>query len=134
VNRNSGKVLDVSGASTADGGIAVQRPWNGGTDQQWKLLPNTDGSYRLSNVRSGKVLESPGSSAQGAGLDQWADDGGDNQAWKLVPARTSGYHQLVNVRNGWCADVKDASLADDAGVIQRPSTGGSNQDWQLLAL
>ncbi|WP_307631036.1 RICIN domain-containing protein [Streptomyces turgidiscabies] len=52
----------------------------------------------------------------------------------MVPARTSGYYQLVNVGNGWCADVKDASLADDAGVIQWPSTGGSNQDWQLLAL
>lgn len=134
VNRKSGKVLDVSGASSADGASVIQWPWTGGTNQQWKLLPNSDGSYRLSNVRSGKVLESPGSSSQGASLDQWTDDGGDNQWWKLVPSATSGYYQLVNVRNGWCADVKDASTADGAQVIQWPSTGGSNQDWQILAL
>ncbi|WTI42969.1 alpha-L-fucosidase [Streptomyces sp. NBC_00589] len=134
VNRKSGKVLDVSDGSTADGAAVIQWPWNGGTNQQWKLLPNTDGSYRLSNVRSGKILESPGGSGQGAGVDQWTDDGGDNQWWKLVPSQTSGYHQLVNVRNGWCAEVKDASTADGARVIQWPSTGGSNQDWQILAL
>ncbi|WP_367318721.1 alpha-L-fucosidase [Streptomyces sp. HUAS ZL42] len=134
VNRKSGKVMDVSGASSADGASIIQWPWTGGTNQQWKLLPNADGSYRLSNVRSGKVLDSPGSSTQGASLDQWSDDGGDNQWWKLVPSQTSGYYQLVNVRNGWCADVKDASAADGASIIQWPATGGSNQDWQILAL
>ncbi|BFV56518.1 hypothetical protein KCMC57_up16220 [Kitasatospora sp. CMC57] len=134
VNRRSGKVLDVGNASTADGAAVIQWPSSGGTNQQWKLLPNADGSFRLANVRSGKVLESPGGSAQGAGLDQWTDDGGTNQSWKLVPSQAGGYHQLVNVRTGWCADVKDASTADAATVIQWPPTGGSNQDWQLLAL
>ncbi|MGW6908249.1 alpha-L-fucosidase [Streptomyces sp. NPDC054940] len=134
VNRKSGKVLDVSDASTADGSAVIQWPWGGGTNQQWKLLPNTDGSYRLSNVRSGRVLQSPGGSAQGDGLNQWSDDGGDNQSWKLVPSQTSGSYQLVNVRNGWCADVKDAATADGTAVIQWPATGGSNQDWQILAL
>ncbi|MCX5051309.1 MULTISPECIES: alpha-L-fucosidase [unclassified Streptomyces] len=133
VNRKSGKVLDVANASTADGATLIQWPSTGGTNQQWKLLPNSDGSYRLANVRSGKLLDSPGSSAQGAVLDQWADNGGDNQWWKLVSA-TSGYYRLVNVRTGWCADVKDASTADGAQVIQWPSTGGSNQEWQLIAL
>ncbi|WP_328432669.1 MULTISPECIES: alpha-L-fucosidase [unclassified Streptomyces] len=134
VNRKSGKVLDVSGASTVDGGAVIQWPSSGGTNQQWKLLPNADGSLQLSNVRSGKVLQSPGGSAQGDGLNQWTADGGDNQSWKLVPSSTNGYHQLVNVRTGWCADVKDASTADGAAVIQWPATGGSNQDWQILAL
>ncbi|WP_367319588.1 RICIN domain-containing protein [Streptomyces sp. HUAS ZL42] len=50
-----------------------------------------------------------------------------------MPSQTSGYHQLVNVRNGWCADVRDASTADGAPV-KWPATGGSNQDWQILAL
>ncbi|MER6129153.1 RICIN domain-containing protein [Streptomyces sp. NPDC001795] len=86
------------------------------------------------NVKSGKVLDSPGSSAQGAALDQWTDTSSDNQWWKLVPSTTSGYYRLVNVRNGWCADVKDASTADGATIIQWPSTGGTNQDWQIVAL
>ncbi|MEV6210690.1 alpha-L-fucosidase [Kitasatospora sp. NPDC051914] len=132
VNRKSGKVMDVSDASTADGAVVIQWPWTGGTNQQWKLLPNSDGSYRLSNVKSGKVLDSPGSSAQGANLDQWTADTGDNQSWQLVPSATSGYYRLVNVRNGWCADVSGASTADGANVVQWPITGGANQDWQIL--
>ncbi|MEV7026079.1 alpha-L-fucosidase [Kitasatospora sp. NPDC093558] len=134
VNRNSGKVLDVSDASTADGAGLIQWPWTGGTNQQWKLVPNADGSYRLSNAKSGKVVDSPGNSAQGANLDQWTGDGGDNQSWQLAPSATGGYYRLVNVRNGWCADVKDASTADGAHVIQWPTTGGGNQDWQILAV
>lgn len=134
VNRGSGKVLDVSGGSTDDGAAVIQWPWNGGTNQRWKLLPDTDGSYRLSNAKSGKVLDSPGGSAQGARLDQWTDTGSDNQWWKLVPSTTSGHYRLVNVRNGWCADVADASTEDGAGIIQWPPTGGPDQDWQLVAL
>ncbi|MFD3498741.1 alpha-L-fucosidase [Streptomyces sp. NPDC058678] len=133
VNRKSGKVLEVSGASSADGAAVIQWPSTGGTNQQWKLLPNTDGSYRLSNVRSGKVLDSPSGSAQGAALDQWTDTDSSNQWWKLVPA-TSGYYRLVNVHNGWCADIKDASTTDGTPVIQWPDTGGSNQEWQVIAL
>ncbi|MEV4561188.1 alpha-L-fucosidase [Kitasatospora sp. NPDC049285] len=134
VNRNSGKVLDVSGGSSSDGALVVQSTWNAGTSQQWKLLPNSDGSYRLSNVKSGKVLDSPGSSAQGADLDQWTADSGDNQSWQLSPSATNGYYRLVNVRNGWCADVSGASTAEGANVLQWTTTGGANQDWQIVAV
>ncbi|MEU7872860.1 RICIN domain-containing protein [Dactylosporangium sp. NPDC049140] len=134
VNRNSGKVLDVSGASTADGAKAIQWPWTGGANQQWTLLPNSDGSYRLRSVKSDKVLDSPGGSSQGAALDQWTDNNSDNQWWKLVPATTSGYYRLVNVRNGWCADVSGGSTADGASVIQWSVNSGANQEWQLVAV
>ena len=134
VSRKSGKVLDVSDGSTADGAAVIQFPWNGGPNQQWKLLPNTDGSYRLSNLRSGKVLDSPDGSVEGTALDQRADDGGDDQWWKLVPSQTSGYYRLVNVRNGLCADVANASTEDGAPVIQYRMTEGPNQDWQILAV
>lgn len=126
--------MDISGAATADGSPVVQWPWNGGANQQWRLLPNDDGSFRLANVHSGKVLDSPGGSAQGAALDQWTDTTSANQAWKLVPASTAGYYRLVNVRNGWCADVSGASTADGASVIEWPVTSGANQEWQTVAL
>ena len=37
-NKNSGKVLDVSGASTADGGNVIQWTDNGGNNQRWTLV------------------------------------------------------------------------------------------------
>ncbi|MEU7872862.1 RICIN domain-containing protein [Dactylosporangium sp. NPDC049140] len=134
VNRKSGKVLDINGGSTADGGVAIQWTDNGGANQRFKLATTTDGSYRLVNDKSGKVLESPGNSAQGAQLDQWTDNNGDNQGWKLIPSSTTGYYQIVNVRTGWYVDVEGGSTADGAKVIQWVGNGGANQDWQLVGL
>ncbi|MEV6209514.1 RICIN domain-containing protein [Kitasatospora sp. NPDC051914] len=135
VNRKSGKVLDVSGASTSDGGPVIQNTWSDSANQQWKLLPDYDGSYRLSNVNSAKVLDVPGgSTSAGTALDQWSDTNGTIQWWKLVPAATSGYYRLVNVKSGLCADVQSGSTADGARVIQWPANGGSNQEWQPVGL
>ncbi len=135
VNRNSGKVLDVSGASGADGGAVIQWPWSGAVNQQWKLLPDYDGSFRLSNLNSGKVLDDPGASTvQGQLLDQWTDTRSPNQWWRLLPAATSGYYQVVNVSSGLSLDVNNASAGDGAPVVQSPANGAVSQDWRIEGL
>lgn len=134
VNRKSGKVLDVSDASSDDGAPIIQWPWHGGTNQQWRVVPNDDDSYRLVNVRSDKLLDSPDGSGQGTQLDQRGDTDSDNQWWRLVPTDSSGYYRLQNVRNGWVADVDAASTEEGAEVIQWPANGGANQEWQLVGL
>lgn len=133
VNRNSGKVLDVYGGSTADGATVVQWPWKGGANQQWRMTQNSDGSFRLVSLGSGKALTSPNAN-QGTALVQTTDTNGANQRWKLVPATTSGYHRLVNVGNGLCADVEGGSTADGARVIQWAANGGVNQEWQVVTV
>ncbi|MEU4449310.1 RICIN domain-containing protein [Actinosynnema sp. NPDC050801] len=132
VNRAGGKVLDVNGGSTADGGKVIQWSPTGSTNQQWRFLPNPDGSFRLAARHSGRVLNSPGGSGQGVQLDQWQDTGGDNQWWRLVDAG-GGHHRIVNVRSGLCADVEGGSTADGARVVQWPTTGGANQEWRIVA-
>jgi hypothetical protein len=131
VNRNSGLVLDISGASTANGGQAIQWPYTGGANQQWREVP-VNGGYKLVNRNSGLVLDDPGwSKSNGTQLDQWADTNGANQWWNLVPAG-NGYYYLVNQNSGLYADVSGASTTQGAAVIQWPSNGGANQQWQLI--
>jgi hypothetical protein len=133
VNRRSGKVLEVSGASTTNGAAVVQRTWTGGAHQQWLLEPNFDLSFRLVSRHSGKVLDSPGGSAtQGTVLDQWSDTTSPHQWWRLTD-NGDGYCRLVNVRTGLVADVSGGSLNDGAQVIQWTANGGTNQQWQLVA-
>jgi len=132
VNRRSGKVLDVNGAGTGDGAGIIQWSWSGSVNQQWQLLPNADGSFRLTARHSGKVLAST-SATQGAQLGQWADAGTDNQWWKLVDAG-GGHVSLVNVRTGLCADVDGGSQTDGGRVIQWPANGAANQQWQVVWL
>ena len=78
VAAHSGKCLDVTGASTADGAAVIQWTCGSGTNQQWTLASN--GS--IVSRSSGKCLDVPGfSTTDGTALDQWACNGGANQSF-----------------------------------------------------
>ncbi|WP_436847902.1 RICIN domain-containing protein [Streptomyces coeruleorubidus] len=107
VNRNSGKALDVSGASTADGARVSQWTRNDGTHQQWQFVDSGGGFYRLKARHSGKVLDVAGAStADGGNVVQYSDWGGANQQWQMIklssggggcgsaPTLTSGTHTI----------------------------------------
>lgn len=71
VNRNSGKALDVAGASTADGAAVEQWSRHDGPNQQWQFVDSGDGYYRLKSKNSGKVLDVGGwSTADGGKVQQ----------------------------------------------------------------
>jgi Cellulase (glycosyl hydrolase family 5)/Ricin-type beta-trefoil lectin domain-like len=131
VNRNSGKALDISGASTANGGVVIQWPYSGGANQQWQEV-SVNGGYKLINRNSGLLLDDPGwSKSTGVQLDQWSDGNGANQRWSLVSAG-NGYYYIVNQNSGLYADVSGASTANGATVIQWSSDGGTNQQWSII--
>ena len=133
VNRNSGKVLDVSGVSTADGAHVHQWTYVGGNNQKWTFEFLSNEVYRISAVHSGKFMDIEGGSvADGAANIQWPWHGGDNQKWRLVPV-PGGYYNIVNLKSGKLLDISGASLANGARDIQWYSNGGSNQQWQIIA-
>ncbi|MGO8946501.1 MAG: RICIN domain-containing protein, partial [Ktedonobacterales bacterium] len=75
VNVNSGLVLDVSGSSTAAGGLIVQSTSSGATSQQWQLVPAGNGYFTLVNAHSCLVLDVPGkTTSEGVQLDQWTSN------------------------------------------------------------
>jgi Cellulase (glycosyl hydrolase family 5)/Ricin-type beta-trefoil lectin domain-like len=133
VNRNSGQALDISGASTANGGVAIQWPYSSTYNQQWKEV-STNGGYKLVNRNSGLLLDDPGyTKTAGTQIDQWSDSNGNNQWWNLVSAG-NGYYYIVNQYSGLYVDVSGASTANGATVDLWTSTGGTNQQWQLVAV
>jgi hypothetical protein len=132
----SGLVMDVSGASTADGAAVIQWSSNGGANQQWTLRQTAGNVYTLTGAGSGKCLDVPnGSAAQGTGLDIRTCDGGAGEAWALeaTGSYTSGNpsYVLVNLNSGLLADVTGASTTTGAKIEQWPATGGTNQTWTL---
>ena len=132
VNRNSGKVLDVTGASVSDGTKVIQWTDHSGTNQEWQFVPVGEGFVKLVNRNSGKVLDVAGSSTtQGVQLDQASDAGSSNQQWR-VSSSDGTYDTLVNRNSGQLADVYGAQTADGVAVIQWSANGGLNQQWQLV--
>jgi uncharacterized repeat protein (TIGR03803 family) len=134
VSRNSGKCLDVFGASTDAGASAIQWVCHGGLNQQWRLEPAGGGAVRIIARHSGQALD-----VYGALLDdvtpiiQWPVHGGDNQVWTLEPAG-DGYVRIIARHSGKAMDVEFASPDDGARVIQFTPHGGANQQWLLRGL
>lgn len=129
VNRATGRVMDVSGRSTTDGGTVVLWDNSNGPNQRW-ITTTTGGFSRLTSLHSGKVLEVPGSStADGTGLVQWAHNGSNTQQWTLQSAG-GGFHTLVNRNSGKVADI--AGTGNGSRVVQQPANGGTSQQWQIV--
>jgi len=134
VNRNSGKAMDVSNTSTADGAVVQQWSRHDGANQQWQFVDSGSGYYRLKSKNSGKVLDVDNwTMADGGKVQQWTDLNGTNQQFRLADS-DSGYVRLINRNSGKAVEVTGASTADGAAVVQRADSNGSNQQWQLVRL
>ncbi|MFD7487119.1 RICIN domain-containing protein [Streptomyces mirabilis] len=132
VNRGSGKVLDVAGASTADGAGLTQWTRTDSANQQFRFVDSGGGYYRLRAQHSGKVLDVLNySTADHADIAQWSDAGGTNQQFRLADSQ-DGYVRLINRNSGKAVEVENASTADGAKVVQYTDWGGANQQWQLV--
>ncbi|GHO46881.1 RICIN domain-containing protein [Ktedonospora formicarum] len=134
VSRNSGKVLDVQGQSTQDGGSIIQYSDNGGTNQQWQLVDTGDGYVKIVNRNSGKLLDVSGqSTANGGPVIQYHDNGGANQQWQIVDIG-GGYVKIINRHSGKALDVTGQSTSDGAPLEQWDYWGGANQQWQIVSV
>jgi Ricin-type beta-trefoil lectin domain-like len=138
-NGESGDLLDVENASTANGALIDQWPSTGGANQQWTLkqVAGTSDVFTLTSVHSGLCLDVPGQSAtEGVQLDQWTCNGGTNQEWALDPVgsyATSGDtdYQLTSLESGYSVEDENNSTTEGTSIDQWASNGGVNQDWTL---
>ena len=130
INGATGKLLDVTDASTADGApVAVYRPTNG-SNQSWTFAATVPDAWKALSFRhSSLCLDVSGNAADdGAAVVQYGCTGSTNQQWSLR-STGGGYVNLVARHSGKCLDVSGLSTADGAEVFQYACNGGRNQEW-----
>ena len=110
---NSGKSMDVSGSSLADGGKVIQyTPNPSANNQQFKLVKINGNIYNMIAKHSGKYLQFA-SGTCGANLVQAAyDPGNENQKFVL---------QLLSLDQPVIARASNPSPADTAPVVSPDS-------------
>jgi hypothetical protein len=117
-NAQSGNMLDVAGASGANGAPVDQESSTGTDDQKWLLISTGDSYYRIVNKLSGKVVDIEGSSSvSGALLVQRDYAGGDSQRFRLAPST-----QIPVTANASGASVTISGSGCPAGNYSVPST------------
>jgi hypothetical protein len=92
-NRGSGKCLDVTGSSLADGAELIQQVVPGTDSQKWRITQIAPKQYRFLNLHSGKSLNVVGATkGNGVYLMQLAYQGGQpNELWSFTPTGDGFY-------------------------------------------
>ncbi|MFC8300801.1 ThuA domain-containing protein [Micromonospora orduensis] len=130
--QHSGKLMDVSGVSTADGAQLTQWAATGGNNQKWQAVDAGGGAVYLKAVHSGKCAEViGGSTAAGAFLQQATCNNSNQQKFTATATTTAGIYTVRNVQSNLCLDVNGASTADGARLLQWTCHGASNQQWRF---
>ncbi|WP_369148594.1 RICIN domain-containing protein [Streptomyces sp. R44] len=123
-----GKALDNGNSMTAGRQLTTVTAGNK-SNQKWKFVRQSDGSYELVNVRSGMCADvNGGSTAGGAAIIQWQCSGDSNQRWN-VRQLPDGSVTVTSVRSGLL--LTTASTASGALVTQQPDTGSALQRWSI---
>ncbi|MEU2779785.1 RICIN domain-containing protein, partial [Streptomyces sp. NPDC007162] len=129
-NVNSGLVMDVNGASTADGASVIQWPNSGNANQQWTIVPVSGQLNKIVNRNSGKVLDLGWASHwRGTALQQSTYNGSNNQLWYFEP--TSGGYLIRNFESKQVLEVSNSSTANGATLDQYMPLNQPNQAWTI---
>ncbi|WP_405143153.1 lectin [Sphaerisporangium sp. NBC_01403] len=116
----SGRCLDVSGSSQANGAQAQIWDCNGQANQQW--TSTASGELR---VYGGKCLDvNNAGTADGTSVIIWDCNGQANQQWRLNSDGT-----ITAVGANKCLDVPNNATANGTKLAIWSCNGGSNQRW-----
>jgi len=133
-SKNSGEVIDVTGASTTEGTDLEQWALTGNANQQWKLTNLGSNYVSLINVNSGFAMEVYGASTVASTkVDQWPYNSGKNQIWQVV-SKGGGYYELINENSGQALDVNGDSTTEGAAIDQYTISGNANQLWSFTEI
>jgi len=127
----SGKALDLTGWSTADGAKIEQWSRHGGACQQWRVIDMGNG-LKIQSASSGKVLDIPAANAYaGQVVQQWSDNGTNAQRFGAAYLGNGVWKFWPVLNGGLCLDVSGASTADGAQVQVWTDNGNNAQRWML---
>lgn len=137
---HSGKCLDISGGpdATGNGVPALQWECTGASNQAWRVVPVSDGYFKLIAVHSGKALDVQGgtiATANGVIVGQWDFNNADNQLWRMTQD-ADGSYRISAKHSGKSLDVNGGpgAVENGARVQQWEDVGAANQRWHLVAI
>lgn len=132
INRNSGQVMDVNGASKNSMAPAIQYLQNGDANQQWQLAVLGGGYYSLTNRNSSQLLDVMSASTAAATpiVQNPASPNANNQQWQLV-ANADGYYKVTNRNSTLALDVSNGSMAAATPLVQAASSTATSQQWLI---
>ncbi len=129
-NSAAGMVLDVNGASWANGANIMVHEANGGGNQVFTFV-NTGGDvYRVTNTMTGKAVDVVnGDPTSGTNVQQWPQNGTAAQYWKATVSRKGG---IVFTNSGSGNVLTAGGLGgNNENVTSSTDVDAKTQRWSL---
>jgi M6 family metalloprotease-like protein len=132
--RNSSRVVDVRGNSSANGANVWLYDDNGTPAQRfWLSYDAKTGYYTIHNKGNGKVIDVAGAAvANGSNIQQYSSNGTDAQHWS-IKKNANGSYTLYCACNGRCFDVQGARTDNGTNIWCWDANGTSAQQWTFQA-
>jgi lysophospholipase L1-like esterase len=127
----SGLAVDVDGASSSAGASILQWPYDSGWNQQWGLIPSSNGYYQIINLNSGLDLAVTGASTTAGALIIQEEYGTTGEDQWLPVQQSDGSYTFQNLNSGLFLDDPDGNTKQQTQFDQADSTGGTNQKFIL---
>ena len=126
---NKKLVTDVTSASTANGARVQLYSSNSTNAQKYRFESIGNGTYKIVNINSGKMLDvAGGSTANGAALQQYTSNNTVAQQW-TVRNYGSGKIALVSVNANKAVDIPGGNAVQQAQLQLYSPNGTVAQQW-----
>lgn len=126
---NKKLVTDVAGASTANGARVQLYSSNNTNAQKYRFESIGNGTYKVVNINSGKMLDvAGGSTANGAALQQYTSNNTVAQQW-TVRNYGSSKIALVSVNANKAVDIPGGNAVQQAQLQLYSPNGTVAQQW-----
>jgi PA14 domain/HYR domain/Ricin-type beta-trefoil lectin domain-like/Secretion system C-terminal sorting domain len=130
VNKATGKVIDVTNFATGDNAPVSQWTSNGGTNQQWQIVPSTvAGFIELRSRHSGDILANH-NAAIGSACYMWHDIDNIAKRWK-IECNADGSYKITNQYSNKIIEVLNSSTVDGAKIVIGDYSGAANEQWLI---
>lgn len=118
--------VDIPGGSAADSTTIQLYSGNGSKAQQFTFTRQSDGSYEIVNVNSGKALDvRNGVAESNAVVQQYSRNNSQAQRW-FIRDSGAGYY-LQSALGNWVLDLSGGNTADGAAIRLYTPNGTASQ-------
>lgn len=118
--------VDIPGASETDSTAIQLYSGNGSKAQQFTFTKQSDGSYVIINVNSGKALDvRNGAAGNNAVVQQYSANGTNAQRW-FIRDSGAGYY-LQSALGNWVLDLSGGNTANGAAIRLYTPNGTASQ-------
>ena len=134
-NQNIG--LDINGGSKDNGANVLLWEWYEENNIQKKFnikYDETDGYYTITNVNSGKLLDTEnGGNTNGTNVWQYEENGTSSQKWKIIK-NNNGSYSIISKYSGLYLDISNGNIANGGNVQVYEGNNSVAQQFMFIKL